>query len=119
MWHPPLCTESPAREGPFGAMTSFLWTATLVSFRVPRHAGRFFRSRRFEEQIARQLQENPMFRKCHLVQASLMLLMLVMFAGVTFAQSNPPLVYNVENTGANFAAPTFPSFEQLPIVRPL
>jgi hypothetical protein len=32
---------------------------------------------------------------------------------------DPPLVYNVENTGARYAAPAFPSFEQLPIVRPL
>jgi hypothetical protein len=30
-----------------------------------------------------------------------------------------PLVYDVENTGANYAAPTFPSFDQLPIIRPL
>jgi hypothetical protein len=31
----------------------------------------------------------------------------------------PPLVYDAENTGANFPAPAFPSFEQLPIIRPL
>jgi hypothetical protein len=31
----------------------------------------------------------------------------------------PPLVYDVENTGAQYAAPVFPSFDQLPIVRPL
>jgi hypothetical protein len=31
----------------------------------------------------------------------------------------PPLVYDVENSGAQFPAPTFPSFEQLPIIRPL
>src|SRR5690349_6945934 len=31
----------------------------------------------------------------------------------------PPLVYDVENTGANYPAPVFPSFEQLPIIRPL
>jgi len=30
-----------------------------------------------------------------------------------------PLVYSKENTGAHFPAPTFPSFDQLPIVRPL
>lgn len=30
-----------------------------------------------------------------------------------------PLVYDVENTGANFPAPDFPSFAQLPIIRPL
>jgi hypothetical protein len=31
----------------------------------------------------------------------------------------PPLAYDVENTGAHFQAPDFPSFGQLPIVRPL
>jgi hypothetical protein len=30
-----------------------------------------------------------------------------------------PLVYSVENTGAQYPAPTYPSFAQLPIVRPL
>ena len=33
--------------------------------------------------------------------------------------SSAPLVYSVENTGAKFPAPNFPSFGQLPIVRPL
>ncbi|MGA7339202.1 MAG: hypothetical protein WBX18_01305 [Terracidiphilus sp.] len=37
----------------------------------------------------------------------------------TFGDAFTPLVYNVENTGANFPAPKFPSFGQLPIVRPL
>ena len=32
---------------------------------------------------------------------------------------NPPLVYDEENTGARYPAPSFPSFDQLPIVRPL
>jgi hypothetical protein len=56
---------------------------------------------------------------------SLMLLLLVSTATPAFNQENTsgdstvPLVYNVENTGANFAAPTFPSFAQLPIIRPL
>jgi hypothetical protein len=35
------------------------------------------------------------------------------------ADSFTPLVYNVENTGAHFPAPTFPSFAELPIIRPL
>src|ERR1041384_4451388 len=35
------------------------------------------------------------------------------------ADDSVPLVYNVENTGAHFAAPTFPEFDRLPIVRPL
>jgi hypothetical protein len=56
---------------------------------------------------------------------SLMLLPFVSTAAPAFAQENTsgdstlPLVYNVENTGANFAAPTFPDFAQLPIIRPL
>jgi len=37
----------------------------------------------------------------------------------TSGDSSTPLVYSVENTGANFAAPVFPSFGQLPIIRPL
>lgn len=37
----------------------------------------------------------------------------------TSADSSLPLVYGVENTGAGYAAPVFPSFEQLPIIRPL
>jgi len=36
-----------------------------------------------------------------------------------FADSFTPLVYPVENTGANFQAPNFPSFAELPIIRPL
>ncbi len=35
------------------------------------------------------------------------------------AEDPPPLVYNVENTGKHFPAPTFPSFDLLPITRPL
>src|SRR5207237_2285624 len=30
-----------------------------------------------------------------------------------------PLVFNVENTGASYPMPVFPSFAQLPIIRPL
>ncbi len=30
-----------------------------------------------------------------------------------------PLVYDVENTGADFPLPVLPAFEDLPIVRPL
>jgi len=37
----------------------------------------------------------------------------------TLGDSFTPLVYQVENTGAHFPAPNFPSFGQLPIVRPL
>ena len=37
----------------------------------------------------------------------------------TFGDPFTPLVYDVENTGANFPTPNFPSFGQLPIIRPL
>lgn len=62
------------------------------------------------------------------VRTSLSLMLLVLLAAAApgaFAQENTsgdsstPLVYNVENTGASFAAPVFPSFGQLPIIRPL
>ena len=57
---------------------------------------------------------------------SLMLLLFVSAASPkalaqekTWADSSTPLVYGVENTGAHYPAPVFPSFEQLPIIRPL
>lgn len=57
---------------------------------------------------------------------SLVLLLLVSAAAVgAFAQENTssdwrtPLVYNAENTGAFYSAPSFPSFDHLPIIRPL
>lgn len=37
----------------------------------------------------------------------------------TSNDSTIPLVYNAENSGAKFAAPVFPDFAHLPIVRPL
>lgn len=37
----------------------------------------------------------------------------------TWADSFTPLVYSAANTGARFPAPNFPSFAQLPIIRPL
>ena len=37
----------------------------------------------------------------------------------TWGDSSTPVVYNVENTGANFAAPVFADFAHLPIIRPL
>ena len=36
-----------------------------------------------------------------------------------FGDSFLPLVYHVENTGANFPSPNFSPFGQLPIIRPL
>lgn len=53
-----------------------------------------------------------------------LLFVLVASQGVS-AQENrshdwdTPLVYNVENTGAFYRTPVFPSFDRLPIVRPL
>ncbi|HKO11716.1 MAG TPA: hypothetical protein VJV22_07100 [Acidobacteriaceae bacterium] len=37
----------------------------------------------------------------------------------TSGDASTPLVYSVENTGASYPAPTFPTFAQLPIIRPL
>jgi hypothetical protein len=54
-----------------------------------------------------------------------LLLMLLATAVGGFAQENTsnsattPLVYSLENTGSNFPQPLFPSFAQLPIIRPL
>ena len=60
------------------------------------------------------------------VALSLMALLLVSAASLgAFAQQNSfhhrniPLVYDVENTGAHYRAPYFPSFDRLPIIRPL
>ena len=71
----------------------------------------------------------PMFRKNSSLAEALVSLTLLLFALTTavtvFAQESTsggasvPLAYSVENTGANFAAPVFPSFPQLPIIRPL
>ena len=37
----------------------------------------------------------------------------------TSGDSHIPLVYKVENTGAKYVKPVFPSFDKLPIIRPL
>lgn len=37
----------------------------------------------------------------------------------TSGDAKVPLVYKVENTGAKYPKPTFPSFDKLPIIRPL
>jgi hypothetical protein len=53
---------------------------------------------------------------------SLALLLIALVAALgAFAQESPsiPLVYSVENTAANYAPPVFPTFAQLPIIRPL
>jgi hypothetical protein len=63
-----------------------------------------------------------------LVKASLLLLIPLFVSGAalralaqenTAGSSSLPLVYGVENTGASYSAPLFPSFDQLPIIRPL
>jgi len=40
-------------------------------------------------------------------------------ADARHCQRKPPLVYQVENTGAHYPTPAFPAFGQLPIIRPL
>ncbi|HEX3470506.1 MAG TPA: hypothetical protein VHT28_04925 [Silvibacterium sp.] len=69
-----------------------------------------------------------------LVKASLVLILLLLAPAVTlrafaqdkdqdkektFGDSFTPLVYQVENTGAHYRTPNFPTFAQLPIIRPL
>src|SRR5690348_3274728 len=60
------------------------------------------------------------------ISLSLMVLLFVSAAFLgAYAQNNPfhdwsiPSAYNVENTGAHYIAPDFPSFDRLPIIRPL
>ena len=62
-----------------------------------------------------------MLRNCPLAKASLSVMLLVFIVATAIAASaqSIPFVYSDENTGANYAAPTFPSFQQLPIIRPL
>ena len=43
----------------------------------------------------------------------------VMIFVLSFAQDQLPLVYDVENTGANFAKPPLPAFAELPMNLPL
>src|SRR5215469_3131381 len=70
------------------------------------------------------------FSPVQLTKTSLSLLLLLLLPAValraaaqeieqTWGDSFVPKVYHSENTGANFPAPTFPAFAQLPIVRPL
>lgn len=59
-----------------------------------------------------------------LTTISFLVMLLLVAAASAAAQApaptpTPPLVYNVENTGANFPPPALPSFADLPIVRPL
>lgn len=65
-------------------------------------------------------------KKSSLAQKSVSLMSVLFVSALgAFAQENTsgdsivPLVFEAENTGVGFAAPVFPSFEQLPIIRPL
>jgi len=55
------------------------------------------------------------------MKANLILLTLLLstFAFVESAAQKMPLVYNVENTGANFPPPNFPAFSDLPVITSL
>ena len=74
------------------------------------------------------MSQSPKHSVCAKAALALMLALLVSAAApgafaqdheVTFADAWTPLVFNVQNTGAFYPAPNFPSFAQLPIVRPL
>ena len=53
------------------------------------------------------------FRLCFNVALGAMLML------VASCKQEIPLVYDVENTGAEFALPVLPSFDELPVVEPL
>ncbi len=53
------------------------------------------------------------------INVVLMLVLLVSVTAVGAFAQNPPLVFNVENSGAGLPAPTFTDFAHLPIVRQL
>jgi hypothetical protein len=54
------------------------------------------------------------------IKVSLFLLLLNSFMVVNlFAQVTPPLVYDVENTGANYSIPDMPTLSKLPVIEPL
>lgn len=70
----------------------------------------------------------PRLRNLKLARATLPLMLFVILLAAapsilpqeqTSGDSRVPLVYKVENTGAKYAKPSFPSFDKLPIVRPL
>ena len=84
-----------------------------------------------ERRVKERRSARPTFlNDSSLAKASLSLLLLLLMPAATlrafaqdtektFADSYLPLVYQVENTGAHYPAPNFPSFAQLPIIRPL
>ena len=66
----------------------------------------------------------PAFCKLNLTATAILLCTLtaataVLAQEVTTGDARVPLVYKVENSGAKFPKPTFPSFDKLPIIRPL
>ena len=48
-----------------------------------------------------------------------LLLVLNVFLAINMFAAKPPLVYDVENTGAKFGKPILPSIDKLPVVEPL
>jgi hypothetical protein len=83
-------------------------------------------TRRREKNKKRRIAMSRFHNNFSLTKASLSLMLLLFVSAAaldaqenTFGDSSTPLVYNVENTGANYATPVFPSFGQLPIIRPL
>ena len=59
-------------------------------------------------------------KNSNLTTISFLVMLLLVAAGSAAAQApTPPLVYDVENTGANFAKPVLLPFDQLPFIRPL
>lgn len=78
---------------------------------------------------SRQRSAMPAFLRRPALAPALLAPVLILFASATapraiaqeqtFGDSSTPLVYNVENSGAKFGAPAFPSFGELPIIRPL
>ena len=68
---------------------------------------------------------NKNFGLAPIALAAVLLCFLSTSASRALAQENTsgdsitPLIYTVENTGASYPKPVFPTFEQLPIIRPL
>ena len=52
------------------------------------------------------------------MKAGLLLLLLTTLGAVISCTRGIPLVYDVENTGANFPKPVLPSFDELPVIEP-
>src|SRR5690348_2231639 len=98
-----------------------IWIAP-INFQVPTERNQERTRQR------RKIVTSNFLRNISLANASLSLIVMVIVSALaigafaqenTSADSSTPSVYSVENTGANFAAPNFPSFAQLPIIRPL